>query len=146
MFLASHFQNWRLCCIYISHISLTVSQTWLLFQHGVLLLATYLPRSKRSQAICRTKGNAVFSLFWQQLGQTKWPHYMLVSATPTISVFPARQMSQLPIRLHGWGHWNPKLHDQQGGCTPFQLPLMGDTPLKFLPYSIFKAKEKPSTF
>ena len=52
------------------------TQTWLLFWHGVLLLPPWLPGLESPQALCRTNSNTVFSLFWLQLGQTKWPHYM----------------------------------------------------------------------
>ena len=57
-----HFQQWHLCCRYLGHRSFSISQTWLLFWQGVLLLASCVPRLKSSQSLCRTKSNAVFSL------------------------------------------------------------------------------------
>ena len=48
--------------------------------------------------------NAVLSLFWLELWQTKWPHCMLVPATPMISDFTAREMPQVPTRACGQGH------------------------------------------
>ena len=72
------------------------TQIWFLFEYWVLLLPTCLPGLKSPQAIRRTNWNAVLSLFWLQLGQTKQPYCMLTLATPTISEFTAMEMSQLP--------------------------------------------------
>ena len=78
-------RHWCLYCIYFGHHSLSVPQTCLLFQHGVLLQPTCV---------------------WLQLGQTKRPHCMLATAIPMISGFKVREMSQLPTRLR---QWIPKL-------------------------------------
>ena len=61
--ITSHFQHWRLYCIYFGHHSLSLSQTWLLFRHGALLLPTCLPGLESPQVLCRIKSNAVLSLF-----------------------------------------------------------------------------------
>ena len=98
---SSHFQHWRLCCIYFGHRSLSLPQTWLLFWHGVLLLPTCLPGLESPQALRRTNSNAVFSLFWLQVGQAKRLRCMLAPATPMISGFTARELSQLPTRCVG---------------------------------------------
>ena len=114
------------------HRSLSLPQSWLLFQHGVLLLPTWLPGLKSPQAPCRIKSNAVLSLFWLELWQTKLPHCMLEPATPTISDFTAREMPQVSTRAHGRGHWNPRLCGRRGGCTPFEHPInRGHPPLNF---------------
>ena len=49
---------------------LSLPQTWVLFQRGVLLLPTYLPGLESPQALRRIKSNAVLSLL-TKLGQTK---------------------------------------------------------------------------
>ena len=97
---------------------LSLPQTWVLFQRGVLLLPTYLPGLKSPQAHRRIKPNAVLSLFWLELEQTKWPHCMLVPATPMISDFTRRKMPQVHTRVRGQGHRNPKLRGRQGNCPP----------------------------
>ena len=86
------------------------------------------------QVLHRTNSNAVFSLFWLQLGQTKRPICMLAPAKPTISGFTASKLFYLPARLRGWGHWNPKLRGWEG------VP-----PLQFSPYSIFWPKGSQKT-
>ena len=59
---------------------------------------------------------------------TKRPHCMLAPATPTISGFTAREMSQPPTRLHG----------RRGGCSPFQYLLTaGHPPLTLRGLSLF---------
>ena len=50
---------------------------------------------------------------------------MLAPATPMISGFTAKEMSQLPTRLHGQGHRSPKLHGRQGGL---RIPINDGTP------------------
>ena len=50
MFFKYYFQHWRLCCICFDHRSLPLSQTWLLFQRGVLLLLICLPGLKSPQS------------------------------------------------------------------------------------------------
>ena len=58
-------------------------------------------------------------------------HCMLTPATPTMSGFPAREMSQLSTRLHGRVTESPI-------CVG---PIIRRTlPSKFPPYSIFRAK------
>ena len=99
------------------------------FSDRVLLLATCLLGRESPHALHRTISNTFFSLIWLQLRQTKQPHCMLAPATPTISGFPARKMTQLPTRLRGQGHWIPQLRRQRGDTAPFQSPLTGDTPL-----------------
>ena len=74
------YQKWWLYCIYFGHRSLSLPQTWLLFRRGVLLLPTCLPGLESPQALRRIKSNAVLSLFWLELGQTKWPHCMLATS------------------------------------------------------------------
>ena len=94
----------RLCCIYFGHRSLSWTQTWLLLWHGVLLVPTCLPWLESLQVLCRIKSNAVLFLFWLELGQRKWSHWMLAPATPQISSFAARETTQLPTRLRGRSH------------------------------------------
>ena len=114
----------KLCGRYLGHCSLYVSQTWLLLQHEVLILATCYQDSKLPKHfVYRTNSNAFFSLFCLQQGQTKWHHCMLAPTTPTISGFTARKMFQLSTRLHGWGHWTPKLHRQRGAINRRDTPL-----------------------
>ena len=43
----------------------------------------------------------MFSLFWQQIGHTKWQHCILAPATPMLLGFIARKMSQLPLHCMG---------------------------------------------
>ena len=82
---------------------------------------------------CRINSNTVLSLFWLQLRQTP--------AKPTILGFTAREMSQLPTRLCGRGHWNPTFCGWQGGCVPFQPPLTGGKPFFKIPLVlIFRPK------
>ena len=88
------FMSYTVCIVYIVNPSptlaslllifwpLSLPQTWVLFQRGVLLLPTYLPGLESPQALRRIKSNAVLSLL-TKLGQTKWPHCMLLPATPT---------------------------------------------------------------
>ena len=59
---------------------------------------------------------------------------MLAPATPTISGFTARKMSQLPTRVRGWGQRTPI----NGGIPPLKFP-----PNRYLSQ---RAAEKPSTF
>ena len=133
--ISPHFQHRRL---YFGHRSLSLPQTWLLFRHGVLLLPTCLPGLESPQALCRIKSNAVLSLFWLELGQTKWPH-VLVPTTPTISGFAAREMPQVPGTRYppervGGGHWNHNLCGRRRGTALFEPPLTGEhTPFKFPP-------------
>ena len=66
---------------------------------------------------------------------------MLVSATPTISGFTAREMPQVPTRACGRGHRNHNLPGRRGGTAPFEPPSTGvHPPLKFPPYSLFRPK------
>ena len=88
----------------------------LFFRHGVLPLPTCTPGLKSPQALRRTNLKAAFFLFWLQLGQTKWPHYKLAPATPTISGFTAREMSQ---RLCGW-------ISASSWCSYRQCPLIAN--------------------
>ena len=121
--------------IYLGHRSLSLPQTWLLFQHGVLLLPTCLSGLESPQALCRIKLNAVLSLFWLELGQTKWPHCIMAPAKENAS------------GTHGRGHWNYKLHQWRGSCTPFEPSLMGGTtPFKFPPYSLFRKGSRKTNF
>ena len=108
-------------------------------RHGVLLLPTCLPGLESPQALRRINSNAVLSLFWLQLGQTKRPHCMLAPATPTIWGFTAREMSQLCTRLRGRSHWNPEL---RGRLHPLGTPINGGEhlSLKFPLYSLFRPK------
>ena len=94
------------------------------------------------QVLCRTNWNAVFSLLWLQLRQTKQPHHMLAPATPSISGFTAREMSQLPTRLCWRGHRNPKLRGRRARrlhllWTPINK---GTPPLKSPSYLLFRSK------
>ena len=61
---------------------------------------------KRFLGLIQMQCSPSFDCSW---GKKKRPHCMLAPATHTISGFTAREMSQLPTRLHGRGHWNPKL-------------------------------------
>ena len=55
----------------VFEMSLSVSQTWLLFRHKVLLIATCLLGPKSFQATRGTKSNAVYShLKWEALPRT----------------------------------------------------------------------------
>ena len=85
--------------------------------------------SQVPQALFRINSNAMFSLFWWQLGHMKWPHCMLASATHVISGFTAREMSQLPTRLLGQCHCISKLLGRWGGFAPLKYPLTGWQPM-----------------
>ena len=80
-------------------------------------------------------------LIWLQQGQIKQPHYTLAPATNTISNFIGREMSQLPTRLCGQGHWISKLH----GLCPIRTPINNERPpLKKTPCLILRAIAKGS--
>ena len=82
--------------------------------NGVLLLATCLPGLESPLALCRTHSNAVFSLFDSNCGkQTD----LAVCWHQLHPQYPAREVFQLPTRLHGWGHWIPNCFQ-----TPFKIP------------------------
>ena len=124
----SHFQHrWPCCIIFWPLFMITFSTPNLpSFRHGVLLLSTWLPGLESPQALHRIKSIAVLSLFCLEL---KWFHCMLAPATPMILDYASREITQLPPRLHGRGHWNPKLRGWWGRCGPFQHPLTGGHPL-----------------
>ena len=103
------------------------------------------PGLEGPQALRRITSNTVLSLFWLQLWQTKQPHSMLAPATPTISSFTVREMSQLPTRLCGRSNWNCKLHGRRG-AQPLQTTInRGTSPLKFPPYLLFTPKGSRKT-
>ena len=89
--------------------TLSLPQTWLLFWHEVLLVPTCLLGLESCQVLRRIDSNAVLSLLWLQLGQTKQQPCMLA---PMIS-----EMSQLPNKF--WGCLTPKLCGQRGGRTRY---------------------------
>ena len=119
-----------------------------LFRHGVLLLPTCLPGLESPQALHRIKSNAVLSLFWLELGQTKWPHCMLGPAIPMFAGFQQGKCLSYPPDCMD------RLNETQicvgsKRLHPFQPPLTGGYPLLKFPhthYSGQRAAEKPSTF
>ena len=116
--------------MYFGHRSLPLPQTWLLFQHGVLHLPTCLLGLESIQSLHWTISNAVF-FFDYNWGKQ---NCMLAPATPTISGFTAKEMSQLPTRLRG----------QWGGTAPFEPPLTRrHPPFKIPPVLIIWSKGRP---
>ena len=95
---------------------------WLLFQHVVLLLATCLLRLKHSQTLCRIKSNAVFSLFWQQLGQTKRPHYMLAKSYTHSIGFSNKKYFSYPSDCVGGVTEPTNCVSSSTGSTLFVIP------------------------
>ena len=111
---------------------------WPLFTFTTQNMAPFLTWSTTFTnfiALHRINSNAILPILTATgVSKTTQPHCIFAPATPTILGFTARQMSQLPTRLCGQGHWTPNLHGQWGGCFPFEPTL------KFSLYSLFKAK------
>ena len=104
-------------------------------------LSNLLTGLESSQPLCRTKLNAMFSLFWQQLGQTKRPHYIHVGTSYTHNIGFSRKKNVSATHQIEWGARGDSLLQTpiNIGTTPFKLPCctrhLGQ-----------RAAEKPSTF
>ena len=68
------------CCTYLGHRSHSVPQIWLLFLHGVLVLATCLPGLESQQGLLQVQCSPLLPA----TEANKRPHCMLAPATPTI--------------------------------------------------------------
>ena len=125
--ITSHFQHWRLYCIYFGHRSLSLPQTWLLFRHGALTTSTNL-LTKRFVGLNKMQCSPSFDWNWGKQNDPTACWYQTTSYTHDFRFYSKGNTSGTHQSVWA-GSLKPQFVWAARGLCTLRTPINGGTSL-----------------